>query len=201
MAFYAAFLLFGVAAGHLLQGIVIPEVRPMNEPMMHRIVSLTLIAFVVAAAIPFVPGAEIGFALLMVFGGKAAPVVYAAMVTALLLSFSVARLVPLAPLARGLAWLGLRRAAGLAAELDGIPMNDRLGFLMRRVPEGPGEIFLKHRHLAMALAINLPGNSLVGGGGGLAFVAGASGVFSYPAFALTVALAVAPVPLVFAFAA
>ncbi|NNL35816.1 MAG: hypothetical protein HKP35_08360 [Silicimonas sp.] len=58
---------------------------------------------------------------------------------------------------------------------------------------------MRNRYLALAIAINVPGNSLVGGGGGLAFVAGASGLFSFPAFLLTIMLAVAPVPLFFAF--
>jgi hypothetical protein len=50
--------------------------------------------------------------------------------------------------------------------------------------------------------INVPGNAVIGGGGGLAFAAGMSGVFSVPAFLLTVAIAVLPVPLaIFAFGA
>jgi hypothetical protein len=48
--------------------------------------------------------------------------------------------------------------------------------------------------------INLPGNMLVGGGGGIALVAGMTRLFSWPAFLLTVAVAVAPVPLLIYFA-
>ncbi|NND20120.1 MAG: hypothetical protein HKN98_16225 [Silicimonas sp.] len=196
---YAGLLLMGLYLGDLLRDIVIPEVRPMNEPMMHRLISLTLILFVVTAALPFVPGAEIGLALLMVFGGKAAAVVYLSMIGALTLSFSVARVVPLSMLSSGLSWLGLRRAARFADELDALPRHERLSHVLNRVPSGPGEMVVRNRYLALAIAINVPGNSLVGGGGGLAFVAGASGLFSFPAFLLTIMLAVAPVPLFFAF--
>jgi len=49
------------------------------------------------------------------------------------------------------------------------------------------------------LVLNLPGNSLVGGGGGIAFIAGLSGMFSYIGFILAIAIAVAPVPVFFYF--
>ena len=67
----------------------------------------SFVAFVILAAIPFIPGAEIGFALLLLFGGQVAPLVYLGMVGALILSFVVARMVPASVLARVLGWLGL----------------------------------------------------------------------------------------------
>jgi len=47
----------------------------------------------------------------------------------------------------------------------------------------------------LALLINLPGNSLIGGGGGILLVAGPSRLFSLPALVVTLILATAPVPL------
>ena len=55
----------------------------------------------------------------------------------------------------------------------------------------------RHRYLATMVLLNMPGNSLVGGGGGIAFVCGMSGKFSLAGFAAAVAIAVAPVPLLF----
>ena len=49
----------------------------------------------------------------------------------------------------------------------------------------------------LGLALNLPGNTLVGGGGGIAMVAGLSGLVSPLGFLVTVAVAVAPIPLLF----
>jgi len=51
----------------------------------------------------------------------------------------------------------------------------------------------------LILTLNIPGNSLVGGGGGIAFIAGLSGLFSYPAYLATILIAVAPVPAFFFF--
>jgi len=44
--------------------------------------------------------------------------------------------------------------------------------------------------------INVPGNAFIGGGGGILFLAGFSTMFRPAAMALTIALAVTPVPLV-----
>ncbi|MBV6657485.1 MAG: hypothetical protein KI785_06920 [Devosiaceae bacterium] len=54
------------------------------------------------------------------------------------------------------------------------------------------------RYVGVAAAFNLPGNALVGGGGGLALLAGLSGAFSFTGFAVATLIAVAPLPLAFA---
>jgi hypothetical protein len=54
---------------------------------------------------------------------------------------------------------------------------------------------LRFRYLALAVAFNIPGNYLVGGGGGIALMAGVSRLYSVPGFLFTIALSVAPVPL------
>jgi hypothetical protein len=55
---------------------------------------------------------------------------------------------------------------------------------------------VRHRYLAVAIALNMPGNLMIGDGGGIALAAGFSRLFSLSWFALTVAVAVAPVPIV-----
>ena len=52
-----------------------------------------------------------------------------------------------------------------------------------------------HRYLAIAFAFNLPGNALIGGGGGIALLAGLSGLFSLSGYLIAVCIAVLPVPL------
>jgi hypothetical protein len=47
----------------------------------------------------------------------------------------------------------------------------------------------------MAVAVNTPGNSIIGGGGGIMIIAGLSGIFTPLSTFLTVILAVSPVPL------
>jgi len=64
-------------------------------------------------------------------------------------------------------------------------------------PTGLGPIMLRHRYLLLMLALNLTGNSLVGGGGGIVFIAGLSGLFSYHGYLLAILIAVSPVPVFF----
>ena len=197
IALYIVLIVCGVVAGDALREVIIPEPRPMNEPLMFKIVVLSLIAFLITAAIPFIPGAEIGFALLIVFGAQAAPWVYLAMVAALMLSFTVARLIPPPRLAAALAWLGLARAARFVGDMAAIPVAERAAVLTEQMSSQIGGRIMQNRYIALALALNLPGNSLIGGGGGLAFAAGASGLFTYRGFLRTILLAVAPVPVAF----
>jgi hypothetical protein len=45
------------------------------------------------------------------------------------------------------------------------------------------------------LLLNLPGNAALGGGGGIAMMSGFCRLFTFAGFVTTVALAVAPMPL------
>lgn len=169
----------------------------MNEPSIHLMVMSAFVLFMVLAAIPFVPGAEVGFTLLLIFGGQAAPMVYFGMLGSLIFAYTISRVVPSFILGRGLNWFGLNRAANLIMELDAAHPNDRLAMLSQNTPRGVGQKLLTHRYLLLAVALNTPGNSLLGGGGGLAFVAGASRLFAFWPFLATIMCAVAPVPVFF----
>jgi hypothetical protein len=197
IVFYGLLLFGGWFLGEALRELTVPEMRPMNEPMIHRIVITAFVAFVVLAAIPFVPGAEIGLALLLLFGGKVAPLVYLGMVGALVVSYVIARLVPSSILGRGLGWLGLKKAANFISELDTGHPSERLSMLSRMLPSKIGQKLVRSRYALLAVALNTPGNSLLGGGGGLAFIAGASRLFSFWPFLAVVICAVLPVPLFF----
>ncbi|NNE88170.1 MAG: hypothetical protein HKN27_08850 [Silicimonas sp.] len=165
--------------------------------MIHRIVMTAFVAFIILAAIPFVPGAEIGFALLLLFGKEVAPLVYLGMVGALVLSYTIARLVPTSVLRGALMWLGLTKASNAVSGLDAASPNERLNMLSRILPSKVGHKLHRYRYMLLAIALNTPGNSLLGGGGGLAFIAGASRFFAFWPFLLAVLCAVAPVPVFF----
>jgi hypothetical protein len=49
----------------------------------------------------------------------------------------------------------------------------------------------------IAAALNLPGNALIGGGGGIGLIAGMSRLYPYPKYILFVALAITPLPILF----
>ena len=82
----------------------------------------------------------------------------------------------------------MERLAPLGAE-------DRLRMLVETAPARVVPFLLRHRYLAVAVAFNVPGNALVGGGGGIALAAGLSGLFQAPRFVAMVCLAISPIPL------
>lgn len=197
IAVYITLLLGGWFVGQHLFDIAAIDVRPGNEPMVHKLIVIAVLVYVLASAIPFVPGAEVGFALLMVFGPRVALLVYGGMVTALLLAYGVGRLVPASSIGAGLAACGFSRAQGLVLRLAPLDASARLALLVEGAPRRLVPFLLRHRHVGLAVLLNLPGNSVVGGGGGIALCAGMSGLFPLPGFLAVVLLAAAPVPMFF----
>lgn len=68
---------------------------------------LVVLAYVLALALPFIPGVEIGLLIIMLFGSAGAMIVYAATVTGLSLAFAAGRLIPERICARWLNRLGI----------------------------------------------------------------------------------------------
>ncbi len=195
LALYLGLIFGGAFLGQQLSDLVAFDIRPSNEPEVHKVIMTCTGAYILASAIPFVPGAEIGLAMMLLLGPRIAVLVYGSMVAALMIAYLLGRLIPPAATARAFAILGLRRASDLSLELAPLDTGARLNLLTARAPRRVVPFLLRHRYLALALAFNLPGNSLLGGGGGIALAAGMAGLYPPVAYALTVILAVLPVPL------
>jgi hypothetical protein len=191
-----------IVAINLLAGFLIDrlgfEVRPSNENMVHRMIMVSAAIYAGLIAIPFVPGVEVGLALIAMLGSGIVLLVYVCTLLGLTLSFLVGRLVPLAVIIRFVAWLRFSRLKRLLERIEPLSGEERLGFLLEKAPGRMLPFLLRHRYIALALAINLPGNFLIGGGGGIAMVAGISRLFTLQGFLLAIGLAVAPVPIAIA---
>lgn len=153
-------------------------------------------AYVLLMAIPFMPAVEIGLSMLILFGTRIAFLVYVTTVVALLLSYFVGRLLPTEFIAKAFDLFGLARASELVQRIASLPTEERIALLARESPARLAPALLRHRFLALALLLNLPGNVLIGGGGGIALAAGMSWLFPFPAYLLTIVCAVAPVSLI-----
>ena len=160
------------------------------------LLALLLVTYALLLAVPFVPGVELGITLLMVGGAPAVPLVYLATVLGLCTAFAAGVLIPYPRLERLFADLGAGRAAQLVARVAPLDRDQRIAHLGDHLPRRIAPHALGHRHLLLAVLFNLPGNALIGGGGGIALIAGLSRLYAPAAFALTTALAVAPVPLI-----
>ena len=163
--------------------------------MAHEIPASLLIAasaaiYVFAMALPFVPAIEIGLALMLLLGEKGIVLVYVCTQVALSLSYLAGRLIPPAAMVRAFACLGMpcakRLVMGLHAADAGTP-DPRVPLCARRLQRYPG--------LALAALINLPGNAVIGGAGGIAMVAGITRLLPFGRYVMVMATATAPVTL------
>ncbi len=154
-----------------------------------------LLLYAVMIAIPFVPGIEIGLTLLMISGPDWALPVWIATTLGLGLALIVGCRVPYSWLHRGFLDLHLTGACSLLERIQPLSTAERVALLQSHLPARIGARFVQFRYLVLAVLINIPGNSVIGGGGGIALLAGLSGLFRLPMALLTVALATSPVPL------
>lgn len=164
--------------------------RTRSDP---RMLAMATIAYAFCLAVPFVPGVELGLLLMVTFGKSGVVMAYAGTLLGLNLAFAAG-------------WLLRRRLIDwpqLVGWRDQARSLDRFGerSLVRtawgrrlirwlNTPRRRGRYYL-----LVAALLNLPGNTIVGGGGGISLVSGLSGRLNWLGFALTVMLATASIPL------
>ncbi len=171
------------------------EIRPSNEDIVHRTIMFSATLYALLLAIPFVPGVEIGLAMIAMLGPPIAFLVYLCTLTGLTLAYVVGRLIPLRVLIHLAHDCHFERTRALLERIAPMSKQEKLEYLIASAPQRFVPLLLRYRYFALAVALNIPGNYLIGGGGGIALFAGVSRLFAAPAFMLTIVLAVAPVPL------
>jgi hypothetical protein len=171
------------------------QLWPEHEHIMITALWFAILIYVLWMAIPFVPGIELGLALMVMLGPRGVLLVYFCTLLSLSLSFTIGRLIPLRGLVRFLKWLHLHKAQDFVLQLEPLNSEERLDFLLKTAPSRVVPFLLKHRYLLVAIALNLPGNALIGGGGGIGLISGMSKLYPFPKYILLVSLAITPIPL------
>ncbi len=195
IATYLGLLVCGHYGGVWLMGSVSADLGSAISANAERMVMAAIALYSLLLAIPFVPGVEISLTLLAAFGKLVAVPVYLATIAGLSAAFLIGRLVPMGSLAALFTSAGLSKATALIRRLEPLGAKQRLDVLLENAPRRILPLLLKHRYLAIAVALNVPGNALIGGGGGIALLAGLSGLFTFPRFLIVICLAVMPIPL------
>lgn len=196
IAILLALLILAKFAGDLVLNQLTPNLTPSTEPALHRLIMISIAIYVILMMLPFVPGVEIGLGLMVMFGPKLAPLVWFSTVLALVFSFVIGRLVPQQSIIEIFETLLLRRAADFLRFMHPLDSGERLQYLLNIRSSRIVPFLLRHRYIALMAAINLPGNALIGGGGGISFISGFIRIYSFFGFLIAVTLAVAPVPLI-----
>lgn len=192
-------LVLATWGAHLVRDALNLQIRPDNEQQVHQMIMLGAAAYIGLLALPFVPGAEIGLAMLAAFGPAIAPLIYVCTVASMILAYTAGRFLPIDVLRRVLSAMRMHRAADLVARAAPLSGDDRLALLLEGQSARALRLAIRYRYVALAVAVNTPGNSVIGGGGGIMLMAGLSGIFSPLATVATIALAVSPVPLAVVF--
>jgi hypothetical protein len=158
-----------------------------------RTLLLLVLIYATTLALPFVPGMELGALLMLALGPRGVVLVYVASLVGLSVSYAVGR------------WLPARWApTGLPSVDPDTPRVDTTSLLhtlvsgpcMKRwLPARFGTWLATHRYLALAIGLNLPGNMVIGGGGGIALLCGLSRQYRYRRFLATIAVAISPLPI------
>ncbi|MEL6600219.1 MAG: hypothetical protein AAGK98_04520 [Pseudomonadota bacterium] len=150
-------------------------------------IALVLVVYALVIAVPFAPGVEIGVAVMVLLGQTGAVVAYVATIAGLFIAFAAGRL-----LSDG-ALRPLEDALGMSINRPGASEGERLEALFGSSPIV--RRLISSRYLAIMVMLNLPGNVVIGGGGGIMMLAGFSRAFAPGWLALAVAGAVLPIPL------
>jgi hypothetical protein len=180
-----------------LANVIAFQMWPRHVHMAHVILFGSVILYIFLLTIPFLPGIEVGLMLMAMLGHKGIVLVYLCTVLALSLSFLFGRLLPPRYLARALDWFHLKRARDLVTSLAQLGPEERLRFLLQSAPSRVVPFLLRHRYLIIGVLFNVPGNALIGGGGGIGLIAGMSRIFPFPRYLLLVCVAILPGPVFF----
>ena len=74
-------------------------------------------------------------------------------------------------------------------------MSDCISAGRKHFPSWLKSYLLRYRYIAIAILVNLPGNYVLGGGGGISIACGTNRRNSWKGFFVTIVLAVSPVPI------
>lgn len=173
------------------------QLWPEHEHLIITALWFSIGLYILWMAMPFVPGIELGLALMVMLGPRGVLLVYLCTLLSLSLSFAIGRLIPLRVFARLVGWLHLRKSKELILQLEPLNSEQKLDFLLKTAPSRIVPFLVKHRYLMIALVLNLPGNALIGGGGGIGLIAGMCGMFPFHKYVLLVGIAITPLPLLF----
>lgn len=193
-AIWVGLIVFGHYLAHLDTAAIHETLAALHEGLGMGALLASAFMLAVLLGLPFVPSVEMGLMMMAVFGREGAIAAWLATIAGLSLAHAAGRYMPADRVQHWLKRHGLLTA-------DRIPSKSPMTQLLNRLRLSESKahrivaFMSRHRYLLFALLINLPGNSVLGGGGGIALVSGFARLYRWPWFLLTVALASLPIPL------
>jgi len=147
------------------KGLVMDWLQARDYPLLWILI-VTSSLYALALAVPFLPAVELGWMIMAAFGKPAIFSIWFATPIGLLVAFALGYWM------REWPWVGRLRGRfqSRVEQATGTGFGDRaLRFADRRIAS--------HPYWVLVVLINMPGNWLIGGGGGIGILAGASGMY------------------------
>ncbi|WP_341368306.1 hypothetical protein [Yoonia sp. BS5-3] len=159
-----------------------------------RLAVLALYALLIG--VPFLPSFQVSMAFMILQGPEQVWWIYGATVTGFYIPFLAGWLIPPRFLIRMLHNCGLHKIAALVEDTYALPMGARLDLMREMAPNWIKPLVNKWRYAAFFVALNFPGNVVIGGAGGILLVAGMSRVFAPLAILGIICFCLSTIPIV-----
>jgi len=155
------------------------------------------IVYLLLLSIPFFPGVELAWMVILLFGKEMIIMIYLLTLIGLCLSFSIGRWFEDSWFTTGLDIQKLKENLKRRIEWTKKRIRNKIPPAIFKYKSN--QFIAKSHYFLLAILINLPGNTLIGGGGGIALLCGMNRSFSWKGFIVTIAIASSPIPLMLFF--
>jgi hypothetical protein len=171
------------------------QLWPLDTEQTQLFIGLLVLVYAVCMILPFMPAIELGLVLLAMLDIPGVLMLYLLTVVALMISYGVGKLIPIHVLKRMFVFLHFPRASELLCSAEVCDEKEQINRFIEHAPKRMIPFLLRHRYCVFAVVINTPGNMVIGGAGGIAMMSGLSRLFGFRQFALTILIAVSPLPI------
>ena len=171
------------------------QLWPLDTEQTQLFIGLLVLVYAVCMILPFMPAIELGLVLLAMLDIPEVLMLYLLTVVALMISYGIGKLIPIHVLKRLFDFLHFHRASELLCSAGVCDEKEQINRFIEHAPKRMIPFLLRHRYCVFAVAINTPGNMVIGGAGGIAMMSGLSRLFGFRQFALTILIAVSPLPI------
>ena len=189
------FLLLLWVAGSWSSQFLHSQLWPLDTQQTQLFIGLLVLVYALCMILPFMPAIELGLVLLAMLNIQGVLMLYLVTVVALMTSYGIGKLIPIEILKRFFDFLHIPKASELLCSAEACDEKEQIDRFIEHAPKRLIPFLLRHRYWVFAVAINTPGNMIIGGAGGIAMMSGLSRLFGFRQFALTILIAVSPLPI------
>ena len=189
------FLLLLWVAGSWSSEFLYSQIWPLDTEQTQLFIGLLVLVYALCMILPFMPAIELGLVLLAMLDIQGVLMLYLVTVAALMTSYGIGKLIPIDILKRFFNFLHFPKASELLCSAEACDEKEQIDRFIEHAPKRMIPFLLRHRYWVFAVAINTPGNMIIGGAGGIAMMSGLSRLFGFRQFALTLLIAVSPLPI------